>query len=259
MKELAILKKSDLITNAAKNIGFATYKLHKIFTKPPFDEYNYQTFDIFSRILKKSSNCIDIGSNKGDILKKIIKFSPHGIHFAFEPIPSLFHRLLNIYGNRSKIYNYALSNKTGFSNFHYFTDRSAVSGLKSRGLDKEYACSIIKVETKLLDDVIPCDISIDMIKIDVEGAEYLVLEGGKNIIWNNKPFIFFEFGHAGAQSYNTTPEMIFDFISKMGMKINLLSYFLMGREGLNKIEFCGQFYKAYNIFFIAYDPKKLLQ
>ena len=49
------------------------------------------------------------------------------------------------------------------------------------------------VELKKLDDVIPTDVTIDFIKIDVEGAELGVLKGAKNVLLKNKPIIIFEF------------------------------------------------------------------
>jgi SAM-dependent MidA family methyltransferase len=42
-----------------------------------------------SRVLKKDSNCIDIGANEGTILRDMLKFAPRGDHMAIEPIPDL--------------------------------------------------------------------------------------------------------------------------------------------------------------------------
>ena len=38
-------------------------------------------------VLKKSSNCIDIGCHLGSMLSEIMRLSPEGKHMAFEPIP----------------------------------------------------------------------------------------------------------------------------------------------------------------------------
>lgn len=250
------MKPREIINNIAKDAGYKVHRLYQIFTTPPFDMYNYQTFDILSIILKPDSNCIDVGANKGDILKKLIKCSPNGRHFAFEPIPKLYQHLTKAYGRKATISDYAISDVNSSSNFHYFHDRPAVSGFKNRNFDNTYIQSTIEVQTRSLDSLIPGNLSIDLIKIDVEGSEYLVLVGSKDLIRRCKPFILFEFGYGGADYYDTTPEMIFDFITEMGMELNLLSYFLMKREGLSKTEFCGQYYKGYNYMFIAYDPNK---
>lgn len=244
--------RSSIVKEFAKELGYIVYKLYQKFRNPPFDEYNYQTFDVFKKILKKDSNCIDIGANKGDILKKILKASPHGMHFAFEPIPHICTELNRKFGKKVKILNCALSNKNGMSEFHFFIDRPAVSGLAKRHFDIDYRCTTIQVATHCLETMIPANLKIDLIKIDVEGAEYLVFDGARNLIKKYKPVILFEFGYGAADLYHITPDMMFDFMSEMNMEINTLSYFLENKPALNRAELRGQFQKGYNYFFIAY-------
>ena len=52
--------------------------------------YDIYTLKILGKILKPASNCVDIGCHKGEILESMLKFSPEGRHYAFEPIPYLF-------------------------------------------------------------------------------------------------------------------------------------------------------------------------
>ena len=70
--------------------------------------YNNQIVQIMSRVLKKDSNCIDIGTNIGPILRHMINFEPQGNHFAFEPIPKLAYRLKMKFSGVS-VYELALS------------------------------------------------------------------------------------------------------------------------------------------------------
>jgi hypothetical protein len=37
--------------------------------------------------LPPNANCIDIGANRGDILREILTLAPDGEHLAFEPLP----------------------------------------------------------------------------------------------------------------------------------------------------------------------------
>jgi hypothetical protein len=56
-----------------------------------------------------------------------------------------------------------------------------------------------------------------MIKIDVEGAELLLIRGARETIAKNKPVIVFEHGLGGADSYGHTPEQVFDLLIDCGL------------------------------------------
>ncbi|HQQ21313.1 MAG TPA: FkbM family methyltransferase, partial [Bacteroidales bacterium] len=138
-------------------------------------KYDRLTLQILKRVIKKDSNCIDIGAHKGEILSQIIRLAPEGTHFAFEPIPELFENL-KINFPQVTLYPYALCNSKGESFFQWVKNAPAYSGLKKR----TYAIQTpkinqIKVETERLDQLIPENMRIDFIKIDVEGAEFEVL------------------------------------------------------------------------------------
>ena len=62
-------------------------------------EYDRLTKSIMKREIKVDSNCIDVGCHKGEILENILKYSPKGTHFGFEPIPMLFKQLKKKYNS----------------------------------------------------------------------------------------------------------------------------------------------------------------
>ena len=58
------------------------------------------------------------------------------------------------------------------------------------------------------------------IKIDVEGAERLVLEGAMHTISRYQPTVVFEHGRGAANHYDTGPEQIFALLSgQAGLRI----------------------------------------
>ncbi len=135
-----------------------------------------------------------------------------------------------------------------------FRERPAVSGLKQRQVQGEHlAPEEIKVTIETLDHIIPVDLPIHLIKIDVEGAELQVLQGGVNIIKKYKPIILFEFGLGGSELYESTPQKMYDFLQECGLSVSVLEYYLQGRPPLSRDEFTGQYEKKYNYFFIAYN------
>lgn len=235
-----------------KKILFKVYQLIEAFYRLPVDKYDFQTTELIRKYVKKDSNCIDIGANLGHILMEIVAAAPRGKHFAFEPIPDLYHSLKKRFSDNTQVYNCALSSAKGSTTFNYYPGRPAVSGFLERNSQIGQQPILLNVEVEKLDELIPEDLKIDLIKIDVEGAEYEVLRGAKNILKKNKPLVLFEFGLGGADVYGTTPDDIFQLFETCGMSISTIEYFNAHKAPLSKEEFNGQFYKNYNFFFIAY-------
>jgi len=247
----------DALVLAAKKGAYRLYNFTDKFFTGPFDVYDFQTTKVINKVLNRNSNFIDIGAHKGHILRELIKVAPDGKGFAFEPIPPLFEKIKKQYGKKVGMYNLALSDEKGEAEFSYVVDRPAISGLKGRTFQGEdYHTKQIKVTIDTLDNIVPSDVQIDLIKIDVEGAEFGVLKGGINTIKRSKPYILFEFGLGSANLYNTTPEMVYDLLDSCGLSVSTLDHFLKGLAPFDRNEFIGQYNKAYNYFFIAYNAKR---
>jgi FkbM family methyltransferase len=214
--------------------------------------YDLQTFHIIKQILSKNSSAIDVGANRGDILTKIIQAAPNGQHFAFEPIPDLYENLKNRFRGKAIVYPYALAEKDGIFPFNYVTSNPAYSGLLRRKYDRMESDMTIEVEVKKMDDIIPKDVPVNLIKIDVEGAESGVIRGAKGILKKWKPVIIYEQGLGASDIYGTDPGEFYDYLSALGYRISLMEYYLLKKEPLSRAEYCHQFNKAYNYYFIAY-------
>ncbi len=209
-------------------------------------------FKVIKKYLKAESNSIDVGCHKGEIMDYILKCAPSGSHFGFEPIPYLYHDLQLKYGDKVKIYPYALSNEEGHSTFNLVTSNPAYSGLIKRNYDREEKDTIINVQVKRLDDIIPNDVKIDFIKIDTEGGEYGVLQGGVSLIERCKPIILFEHGMGASEYYGTKPCMVYDFFKNLDMHIHLVGELLNTTpQPMSKEAFEDEFYSKKNYSFIA--------
>lgn len=215
--------------------------------------YDLQTKKIIRRI-PPYANCIDVGCYKGEILDFILKIAPEGNHFGIEPIPTQYQYLVKKYLHYSncKIFNIAASNKKSISQFNYVISNPSYSGLKKRDYDRPNEKEkTIEVYTDLLDDVIPENLPIHLIKIDVEGAELLVMKGATQILTRNKPIIIFEHGLGASNHYKTTPDQVYDFLDQHGYKIYTLTNYLNQRDHLGKIEFQQQYFRLLNYYFVA--------
>jgi FkbM family methyltransferase len=217
--------------------------------------YDIQTRKIIKNHLRPDSNCVDVGCHEGEILDLMAKAAPMGKHFGFEPIPASFEKLVTKYKNHKNciILNLALSNEKGTSEFNHVISNPSYSGLRKREYDKKNEEDhTIQVETDLLDNVIPFGLKIDLIKIDVEGAELLVLEGARKTIETHNPIVIFEHGLGASEFYSSTPEKVFAFFDEMKMKISTLSNFLKSTPPLSLDAFKNQYHSRENYYFIAY-------
>jgi FkbM family methyltransferase len=219
--------------------------------------YDTLTEMVMKRVLTPTSVCIDVGCCEGYILRLLMKYAPKGTFLAFEPIPQLYEQLLRdfIFDN-VRIYNIAMSDSTGTSPFNYVITNPNYSGLKKRRYDRPHEEAIqIEVKTDLLDNILARERveKVHFIKIDVEGAEYLVMRGAERCIKADKPTIVFEHGIGGTDYYGHKPEDVFHFLcDKCGLSISLLPDFILRKAPLNLEAFCDQYYNGKNCFFVAH-------
>ncbi len=219
-------------------------------------KYDAYTQKIIQRSLKPGSNCIDIGCHKGEILDLMIKGAPLGKKIGFEPIPELYQFLIEKYSGDSNvlIHQIALYDQAGTTTFQHVLNAPAYSGIKKRKYDgKHVDIDQITVETGLLDHIIPGDLHVDFMKIDVEGAEFRVLKGGVATLRRCKPVIIFEFGLGAADFYNSKPDVLHAFLTReCGMRISTLRGYLDHAPSLTEIQFCGMFEKGSEYYFVGH-------
>lgn len=132
--------------------------------------------------------CLDIGANIGNHARVFAR------HFdkvyAFEPHPRIFGLLsANAYGHGILPLNYGLSNRAG-----QFAAEENVANLGASRLVSDTSGNGPKYEVKRLDDVVGdlVDGEIGFVKIDVEGHETQVIQGGAETFRRHRPIVTFE-------------------------------------------------------------------
>jgi len=221
------------------------------------DRYNVQTFEVFKRVLRADSTAVDVGAYKGNVLIEMVKAAPRGTHYAFEPMPKMAAFVRKRFPSpRIKVLEMALGNRTGTATFQLVSTHPAYSGLKQRSYPtKKEIITPIQVKIDTLDNVLPANARVALIKADVEGGEYNVFQGAKKIILRDRPVLVFEHGGA-ARGYGVTSEMMYRLLhDAYGLEVNLMSCWLKGERGLTLAEFKEQYSAARNFYYIAYPPK----
>jgi FkbM family methyltransferase len=133
-------------------------------------EYDRQTVEVMRRVLQPDSCCVDLGAHGGSILREMLRISPQGTHFAFEPLPELAENLRREFPT-VRVHELAVSDYTGTASFVHVVNDPAYSGLRKRVYDRpDPVLKPITVNVVKLDDVIPTAQRVAFIKLDIEGG-----------------------------------------------------------------------------------------
>lgn len=146
--------------------------------------YEHETTLLLMQKLKPGDFFVDVGANNGyySLLASSL-VGPGGHVFSFEPNPSSYQRLLNNLRHNSVTnvtpFNAALTDIQGDALLYFHRSRD---GQNTMVRESE---SSVRVRTMRLDDVVSGK-SPNIVKIDVEGAEVLVLRGMAGILNSQK-------------------------------------------------------------------------
>jgi FkbM family methyltransferase len=208
---------------------------------------------VIRRVLRPDSTAIDIGANFGNILRDIVKTAPRGRHHAFEPLPELPRILRRRFPN-VVIHEVALSNRVGTMSFMRVRDDLGLSGFHpTHRKASRLECDSISVRTDRLDAIIGSDKRIDLIKVDVEGAEFWVFDGARELLSRDRPVVLFESGISASRSYDgSTPESIHRLLTACGLNVSLMKHWLAGQPSLTEAEFVEEVRSAKNFYFMAH-------
>jgi len=145
-------------------------------------------------------------------------------YYGFEPHPLSFKRAqenvtLNML-KRTHLYNVALLDKPGTGILKSpLQSRPGKLGLSTLGTPKRFTAreqnevDVTTLDTFMVQEKLE---KVDFIKIDVEGAELLVLEGGKELIEAFHPPMLIEIKKRNLQQFGCFIHQIYNFLSDFG-------------------------------------------
>jgi len=175
---------------------------------------------VLATALRRDGNAIDVGANQGDTLEMILAVAPDGRHIAYEPIPGLAEQLTARYP-QVDVRNAACSDEAGSAEFTHVLNAPAMSGLRQRADLPAHAEQVERITVRLdkLDEALPEGYVPSLVKIDVEGAELLVMRGAAETLARHRPFVIFEHGVGGADLYGSQPGELFDLLGECGLRV----------------------------------------
>lgn len=223
------------------NIRDESYAMRKTFQSYAFNRIHEEaTTELFKRIVKEGDIFIDLGANIGYfslLASKIV--GEQGKVYSFEPEPRNFKYLctnieLNSYKNIIPV-NKAVSDKTGKTKLFicsYDTGHHTINqynGIKVQNPNKIGGKEIsIEIETTTLDEFLDKkEDFVNIIKMDIEGAEMLALKGMDRIIKQSKDLkIIIEFFPLFIEKMGCSPK---EFVTKLKEYYNF-SIFIIGKD-----------------------------
>lgn len=159
------------------------------------------------RLVRSGDVVYDVGANIGLYSRFLVQVFDAGQVYAFEPMQEnqeLFEENCRLGGcsSRVKVLSLGVSNEDGVCEFQVddLTSNSgtldAVTGGKPSQSRSQYGLAPLKIQIKTARlDTIVKDGSLpkpDVIKLDIEGAEALALEGAREMLLEHKPHLAIE-------------------------------------------------------------------
>ncbi|MEK9614600.1 MAG: FkbM family methyltransferase [Flavobacteriaceae bacterium] len=168
------------------------------FNKKKYSKVNVSSRTLLSRLFSPDSQIIifDVGAHRGQSAKRFRKLFKNAKIFSFEPFPAAFNQLKLLKIDNFRAFNFGFSDRTEMRNFCVNKGSQTNSLLplnKSAkavwgGNDALTEVARITCEFRKVDEF--CKVnsidSIDFLKIDVQGAEFKVLQGAHELLHEKK-------------------------------------------------------------------------
>ncbi len=194
---------------------------------------------VLPKFVRSGDTVLDVGGNHGLYTYHLSRLvGPSGRVHTFEPVPPnlgiMRHTIKTLALNNVTVHPYGCGDKPGSAMFCVLLDHGVPQlgwprPQEAQGL--RFDCEIVR-----LDDVV--DSKIGFLKIDVDGAELLVLRGAQQILRESRPVILFEAG-GYTRDFGYEQQDVFDFLSSFGYRFfsgGCTSKTLEPREGFTVAE-----------------------
>jgi FkbM family methyltransferase len=180
------------------------------------------------KTLRRSKVFLDVGANLGYYSIIASKMVEQVISVEMD-LKNTVKLRKNVRLNRSvgnvKVVQKAVGNKNGY--LSYYKRGSEINSLTNAIDDLVLDRDKARVEVRTINDIIiDSPYKPDVIKIDIEGAEFMALEGARDYIEKNQPLIYCEIhlhkGPGSIYSFGHSPEDVFIYFSGLNYKIETL-------------------------------------
>lgn len=196
-------------------------------------KYEEKTMKLLSSLEIKDGIIVNIGANIGFFSVHLANLFPKNKIIAIEPNPEAFDLLkknisLNNLSSNIECVNVCISDKSGSIPFTIIPGKSEYSSIGSINFDvvQHDIRKIIQVDSKRLNDLV-YDKKLELIFMDVEGAEDLVIKGSVDLISKYRPIIISECADLFLPKFNSNAKKFIE-------RLTNLNYTVLNAENPNK-------------------------
>jgi FkbM family methyltransferase len=191
---------------------------------PPLEALNFLAYEpeetaMMRRLLRPGMTVFDIGANIGWFALHYARWHPDCCIHAFEPVPGTYERLTeNVRRNPGvsvTCHPFAFGAEEGELTFYLPVHMSAAASAARKeelGETREETCRV-----RLLDRFVDeTRAHPDFIKCDVEGAELLVFQGGRETLRKARPVVVTELLRKWAATFDYHPNEVLTLFAELG-------------------------------------------
>jgi FkbM family methyltransferase len=199
-------------------------KLRILLADAPADGLEPGTTRIIRRLLRPGMTAVDVGANVGALTLTCARaVGPTGTVYSFEPEPAFADLLAKAFDLNGvpwvELRRSAASSSNGKASFHV-SPIGGHSSLYPLSTDEQRSETLIEVETCTLDDALGAHRKVDLIKMDVEGAELDVLAGMQQLVSSNPDLVIVaEFGRSHLKNQGLSADGWLDRFRSSGFAI----------------------------------------
>lgn len=147
------------------------------------DHNDLKNFEYVKNFIREGGVFVDVGAHQGDYTNFFLSNTDNtSVIYTIELNPDNFKKLTDRFSKNENVllFNLAVSDSDGEINFYQGKDSFTFNII---GHDMNYTPNPIagKIKTSTLDTLLKNEFEINLIKIDVEGAELSVIKGMKEV------------------------------------------------------------------------------
>jgi FkbM family methyltransferase len=228
---------------ALKNRGFAThvngdvflldYALGARYDREDHRSYEPVFYNSFVQRVQPGMKIADIGAHFGFFtLGAALRVGDQGKVYAFEPSPETAgilesNVLFNRWQDRIEIVRSVVSDTDGLVSFYTYGTSMAASlsreNVERLNPERPPAAAETKVPSVTLDQFCKSrGVTLDLVKIDVEGAELLTLQGAQELLRRDRPLVLCEIHPLQMQKCGSSQAELNSFLSEIDYRMDAL-------------------------------------